>query len=136
MYKTHWSRKVIVIFMHALIGWGLCGAIISIGRNLTSMENTLILHAMGVPIIFACLSLIYFRIFNYTTPFQTAAIFFTFAILMDVTVIAMLVEKSFAMFRSLLGTWIPFGLIYASTYLVGRLTSKKASLAQASTGAM
>jgi len=92
------------------------------------MENTLIIHALGVPLIFATLSFIYFRFFNYTSPFQTAILFFSFAILMDFFVIAIFVEKSFAMFGSLLGTWIPFGLIFASTYLVGRWTSNNIPL--------
>ena len=112
-------KKFAVLFAHGLVGWGLCGAIIGIFRSITSMENTLIIHAIGVPIIFGLLALLYFSRFNYTTPLQTAAFFFSFAILMDVFVIAIFVEKSFAMFASILGTWIPFGLIFLSTYLVG-----------------
>jgi hypothetical protein len=60
-----------------------------------------------------------------TTSFTKKAIvilvhaFIGFVILMDFFVIAIFVEKSFAMFGSLLGTWIPFGLIFAATYLVG-----------------
>ena len=57
--------------------------------------------------------------FNYTTPWQTAAIFLAFALLTDFFVIAMLVQKSFDMFASILGAWIPFALIFGSTYLVG-----------------
>jgi hypothetical protein len=34
-------------------------------------------------------------------------------------VVAPLFERSFAMFASVLGTWIPFALIFLSTYLVG-----------------
>src|SRR4030042_1653325 len=106
MNRTHWAKKAFVIFIHAIIGWALCGAIIGIGRNVTTMQNTLIIHAIGVPIIFSILSLVYFRYFNYTAPLQTAAIFMFFAMLMDFFVIAMFVEKSFAMFGSILGTWI------------------------------
>ncbi|MCJ7434865.1 MAG: hypothetical protein MUO77_15390 [Anaerolineales bacterium] len=113
-------KKAIVIFVHAIVGWGLCGAIIGIGRNVTTMGNTLIIHAIGVPIIFGLLSWLYFAKFRYTTPLQAAVIFVSFAILMDVFVIAMFVEKSFAMFVSILGTWIPFALIFLSTYLVGQ----------------
>jgi hypothetical protein len=36
----------------------------------------------------------------------------------------MLILRSFEMFTSLLGTWIPFALIFASTYLTGLLTPK------------
>jgi hypothetical protein len=113
--------KVVTIFLHALVGWGLCGAVIAVGRNTTSMENTLLIHAAAVPLIFGAVSLVYFTRFNYTTPLQTAGIFLFFAILMDGGVIAPFAEKSFAMFASLLGTWIPFGLIFTVTCLTGRI---------------
>ena len=118
-------KKAAVIFVHAIVGWGLCGAIIGIGRSVTTMENTLIIHAIGVPIIFGLLSWLYFAKFHYTTPLQTAVIFVSFAILMDVFVIAIFVEKSFAMFASILGTWIPFALIFISSYLTGLFAVKR-----------
>ena len=79
----------------------------------------------GCAIVFGGLTWLYFRFFGYTSALQTALIFTGLAIFLDATVIALLVEKSYAMFGSILGTWIPFGLIFLATYLVGRsLTSK------------
>ena len=95
------------------------------------MQNTLIIHAIGVPIIFAVITWIYFGRFGYTAPLHTAIFFLCFAILMDFFVIALLVEKSFEMFASVLGTWIPFGLIFLSTYLVGLVMQKRAGTAVA-----
>jgi hypothetical protein len=86
----------------------------------TSVNNALIIHAIAAPIFFAIVSLVYFRKFNFTTPLQTAAIFIAFVIAMDFFVVAMLINRSFEMFASLLGTWIPFALIFASTYLTGK----------------
>ena len=117
-------KKPIIIFIHMFIGWALCGAIIGIGRQVTSVKNTLIIHAIGVPIIFAIISLIYFKKFNYTTSLQTAVIFLSFAVAMDFFVVALLIEKSFEMFTSILGTWFPFALIFLSTYLVGLYVKK------------
>ena len=116
-------KKTIIILIHAFAGWGLCGAIIGIGRNLTSMEITLILHAIGAPVFFVIIALIYFKNFNYTTPLQTAVIFIGFVIFMDVFLVALLIEKSFSLFTSPLGTWLPFGLIFLATYITG-LASK------------
>jgi len=116
-------KKTIIILIHAFAGWGLCGAIIGIGRNLTSMEITLILHAIGAPVFFVIIALIYFKNFNYTTPLQTAFIFIGFIIFMDVFLVALLIEKSFSLFTSPLGTWLPFGLIFLATYITG-LASK------------
>lgn len=67
----------------------------------------------------------YFKKFNYTNPLQTAIIFVSFVIFMDIFVIALLIEKSFVMFKSILGTWIPFILIILSTYLTGVYALKK-----------
>ncbi len=117
-------KKTLIVLIHMFIGWALCGAIIGIGRNVTSMETTLVVHAIGVPIIFTLISIIYFRLFNYTKPLVTAALFLLFAVLMDVFVVALIVEKSFDMFRSPLGTWIPFGLIFLSTYFTGFFVSR------------
>lgn len=112
-------KKAITILIHAFVGWGLCGATIGIGKNLTSMEITLVLHAIGAPIFFAIIALIYFKNFNYTTPLQTAVIFIGFVIFMDVFLVALFIEKSFAMFTSPLGTWIPFALIFLATCIIG-----------------
>jgi hypothetical protein len=118
-------KKIIIILVFALIGWGLCGAIIGIGRSVTSMDNTLIIHAVGAPIIFAGLSWLYYARFHFTSPLQTAAIFLGVVILMDAGVIAPFAEKSYAMFTSILGTWIPFALIFFSTLLVGLIMTRK-----------
>ena len=112
-------KKLVVILVHALVGWVLCGSIIAVGRMVTSMETTLIIHAIGGPIIFVVISLIYFRKFNYTTPLQTAIAFLAVIVLMDIFVVALIIEKSFEMFTSFMGTWLPWALIFTSTYLTG-----------------
>jgi hypothetical protein len=112
-------RKFITILVRAFIGWGLCGATMGIGMATTSLENTLIIHAIGAPFFFVVISLIYFSKFNYTTPLQTALIFIGFVMILDFFVVALMINKSLEMFASLMGTWIPFVLIFASTYLTG-----------------
>jgi hypothetical protein len=114
-------KQYAVILGIALVGWGLCGAIIGVGRAVTTMEITLIVHAIGAPVIFGALSWLYFRFFAYTGPLQTAAIFLAIVVAMDLFVVATFIEKSYAMFASLLGTWIPFALIFAATFLTGWL---------------
>jgi hypothetical protein len=55
----------------------------------------------------------------------TAIVFVSVVIFMDVVVVALLIEKSFEMFTSLLGTWIPWALIFTSTYLMGLYATKR-----------
>ena len=116
--------RIVTILAHAFIGWALCAAVMGIGMAATSLQNALIIHAIGAPIFFAIVSLIYFKKFNYTTPLQTAIIFVAFVMVVDFFVVALLINRSLEMFASLLGTWIPFVLIFASTYLTGIYTVK------------
>ena len=113
-------RKILIILAHALAGWALCAATMGISMAATSLENALTIHAIGAPIIFVIVSLLYFKKFNYTTPIQTALIFTAMVMLVDFFVVALLILRSLAMFASPLGTWIPFMLIFISTWLTGR----------------
>ena len=124
MHRLNFN-KIIVVLLHAFIVWALCGATIAIGRSLTSIELTLIIHAIAAP-IYACLvSMVYYRKFNYTSPNQTAFIFLLFVIAMDAGLVAPVFEKSYEMFNSISGTWIPFVLIFLSAYLTGLIIKRK-----------
>jgi len=119
-------KRLIIILVHAFVGWALCTATMLIGMATMSLAKALVVHAIGAPIFFGLVSLVYFRKFNYTTPLQTAVIFVSFVIVVDFFVVALLVNRSLEMFASVLGTWIPFALMFASTYLTGLLTVKSA----------
>ena len=117
-------KKILIILVHAFTGWALCAATMGIGMVTMSLDTAIIVHAIGAPIFFAIVSLIYFRKFHYTSPLQTAVIFVGFVIAVDFFVVAFIISRSLEMFASLLGTWIPFALIFISTYLTGWLTGK------------
>jgi hypothetical protein len=119
-------KKIMIILAHALIGWALCGATMGIGLATMPLEDALIVHALAAPVFFTGISLVYFQKFNYTTPFQTALIFVGFVMAMDFFVVALLINRSLDMFASLLGTWIPFALIFAATYLRGVMVRRSA----------
>lgn len=121
-------KKYAVLVTHAFIGWILCAATMGIGMATISIGTTLIIHAIGAPIFFSIISLVYFSRFNYTTPMYTAMFFLSFVVIVDFFVVALLINKSLEMFTSLLGTWIPFSLIFLSTYIIGYLYTKKKSI--------
>ncbi len=116
-------RQFGIIAAHALVGWALCFATIGVGRSVTSMQNTLIVHAILAPLFFVAISMFYFRKYHFTAPLQTAAIFLGIVMAMDFFVVALLILRSFEMFTSFLGTWLPFALIFTSTYLTGLFTA-------------
>lgn len=120
-------KQRLIILAFGLVGWALCGAIMFIGMALTpNMQLVLIVHAVGAPIVFGLLTWIYTTRFGYTKPWVTAVAFLLIVVLMDFFVVSLLINKSFDMFTSFLGTWLPFLLIFSSTYLVARLTEKPA----------
>jgi hypothetical protein len=51
---------------------------------------------------------------------QTAAAFLGVVVFLDLFLAAPVFEKNYAMFSSVLGTWIPFALIFGATYLAGQ----------------
>ncbi len=116
---------IVIIAFHAFIGWFLCGATMGIGQATTTIENALIIHALAAPIIYFVIGLIYFAKFNYTSPLLTAIIFTLFVIIVDIFLVAMIIQQSFEMFYSPIGTWIPFVLIFLSTWLTGSWITKK-----------
>ncbi len=120
-------KKVFIILAHAFVIWALCGATIGIGRVIIGIGPTLIVHLFAAPIFSALISLFYYKKFNFTMPFTTALIFLFFVGGMDAGLVAPVFERSFSMFTSVVGTWIPFGLIFLASYTVGLVVKKQTS---------
>ncbi len=118
-------KQIIIVIGYALLGWVLCGATIGIGRNFMSMENTLIIHAIAAPVIFAMISTCYFKRVNHYSPLFIATFFVGFVVFMDIVVVAILIERDFSMFKSIIGTWVPFITIFLSTFVTGKMIRKE-----------
>jgi predicted CoA-binding protein len=110
----------LAIFLYAALGWLLCGAIMYAGMSWLSMSAALLAHALAAPLVFGRLAARYHRTHPGARPWLTAVTFTGTAIALDVVIVALLVERSFAMFASLPGTWIPFALIFAASWALGR----------------
>jgi hypothetical protein len=113
------SRSILIVLAHAAIGWALCFATIGIGLAVTTLQPALIVRAATAPIYFGAVSIRYFTRYGYTTPLQTALTFTGFVAIVDFLVVAIAILRSLEMFASPLGTWIPFVLIFLSTWLTG-----------------
>ncbi|MDH3236683.1 MAG: hypothetical protein OEQ29_24465 [Alphaproteobacteria bacterium] len=123
-------KKTVIVLGFACAVWAFCGALVGIGRQFLSMDSTLILHAIGAPIGAAFFSSLYFRNYNFTSPLVTGAVFVGVALALDFFVVALLIEKSFGMFASVLGVWIPQALIFSASYLTGRSIEARTASAQ------
>ena len=122
-------RTVTILLLHALVGWALCAATMGIAMASTTQDNALYIHAVLAPVFFFAVSLNYFRTNNHLAPLRTAIIFVSFVIVVDFFVVALLILRNLDMFSSVLGTWIPFVLIFLSTYLTGIGASYKKTAA-------
>lgn len=118
------TKKIGTILIHAFVGWALCAATMGIGMATLPIQDALIVHAIGAPIFFTIISWVYFKNYHHTTPLITGLIFVGFVMLVDFFVVALVINRSLDMFTDLLGTWIPFTLIFLSTFLTGRFMEK------------
>jgi hypothetical protein len=90
------------------------------GRPAFGLETTLRIHAIAAPIFAALVSLVYFERFRAVTPLLAAAYFTAFIVVLDAAVVAPIFEKSYAMFSSVLGTWLLFMSIFADKSVEGQ----------------
>ncbi len=117
------TSKLAAPFAAGLVGWALCAAVMNLALATTPLAEALVIHAIAAPILFIFVSVFYFQRFAYTTPLQTAFIFLFVVIFVDFFVVGLLINGNLAMFGSLLGTWIPFILIFSATHITGLLVS-------------
>jgi hypothetical protein len=111
--------NIVAVILFGLVGWVLCGATMGVAMATTDLGHALIIHDIAAPVIFAVLSFLYFRRNGAYSPLRTATTFLAVVITMDFFLVALLIERSFAMFESFIGTWLPFALIFLSTWLTG-----------------
>ena len=116
------NRSVLV---HGVVGWAVCGATVAVGRQLVSMEVTLLIHAAVAPLAFGLLTWHHFKRFPGSSARGTALAMVGIVIALDALLVAPVIERSYAMFRSVIGTWVPFALIAAASYLAGRLAGAR-----------
>ena len=127
-------NRTVPVLTHAFVGWALCGATMSVGMAMTSLPRALLIHAFAAPIIFSAVSLSNFSRPSALSPLLGAIVFVGFVITVDFFVVALAINRSLEIFMSVLGTWLPFALIFASTYFTG-LTRQRRDYRSNSDGA-
>jgi hypothetical protein len=108
--------SLVAVFAHAMAGWAACGAMMGLLLATVAVPTALVVHAIAAPMVFtAHLTTRYGR----RPPVLVALVFTAVVMLLDAVIVAGVVQRSFAMFASVVGTWLPFALIFASTYATG-----------------
>ena len=112
-------NRTVSVLAHAFIGWALCAATMGVGMVMTSLPRALLIHAIAAPIIFYAVSLSYFSRPSALSPLLGAIVFVGFVITIDFFIVGLAINRSLEMFTSVLGTWLPFALIFSLTYFTG-----------------
>ena len=120
---THPAASVFRLLGHAIAGWALCAVTMGALLQVVSLTAALVLHAIAAPLIFTLLARHYFRAHGARDPMPTAITWTAIVILLDLLVVAGIALRSVAMFTSITGTWLPFGLIFLAIWATGEVLS-------------
>lgn len=102
-----------------LVVWAACGGVIAAGRRIWSLRTTLIVHLFAATAFAFAAGAAHKALAPGFDPVARAAAMTGAIIALDALVVAPLFERSYAMFRSALGTWIPFAAIFAASWAAG-----------------
>lgn len=120
---SHAPPVNLATLLYALVGWMVCAAVLYTTMAWLSLNAALVVHAAAAMLVFGALSARYHRVRPNADSRVTALVFTGVVVALDAVIVALLVERSFAMFASPLGTWIPFALIFSASWLAGRKSS-------------
>lgn len=68
-------KERVVLVVHALVGWAVCGMTVALGLEVLSMQSTLVLHAVVAPLAFWLLAWRYAVWFPKGSPVEVSAPF-------------------------------------------------------------
>lgn len=107
----------------AVTGWAVCAALMALLLLLTTPVVALWVHGIAAPLVFVSLASVYFSRRGAHEPLPTAFVWTAIVIALDAIVVAGLVQRSFTMFASVAGTWLPLTLVFTGVWVTGYITS-------------
>jgi hypothetical protein len=91
--------------------------------SLVNLRVALIIHGLAAPAYFIAIAWNYFRAHSAREPLPAALAWTAIGLLLDLVVVAGAVQRSLALFESVIGTWLPVGLIFLASWSTGVLLS-------------
>jgi menaquinone-dependent protoporphyrinogen oxidase len=122
-FVDHPARSLARLLVHAVAGWALCAVTMLALLRAFSISVALALHAIAAPLVFTALAWRYFRARGAREALPTAVAWTAVVAVLDLVIVAGLAQRSFAMFQSVVGTWLPFALIFLATWATGEILS-------------
>jgi hypothetical protein len=104
----------------AVVLWAACGAVMAFGRQVWSLDTALWIHLAAAPAVAFLVARVHKRLAPDFGPVLRATAITGIVVGLDVGVVVPIFEGSFAMFRSLVGTWLPLAAIFLASLAAGR----------------
>ena len=111
----------VYLFGLGLVLWGLCGAVMAIGRRIWFLDTTLHVHLVIAPVVAFVVAAIHKFLAADFSSVLRAMVLTGLVVILDAVVVAPIFERSYAMFSSLNGTWVPFASIFLASLAAGIL---------------
>ena len=109
------------LFALGLILWMACGGVMAVGRRIWTIDIALRVHLAVAPAVAFIVSAVHKMLAPEFDSVLRALAITGLVVLLDAVVVAPLFERSYAMFRSFIGTWLPFALIFLASWAAGIL---------------
>jgi hypothetical protein len=90
-----------------------------------SMDATLLVHAVVAGLAFGLLAWHYFGHYPDASALGASITMLGVVVGLDALLVAPFLERSHAMFRSVLGTWVPFALIFTASYVAAHFARRR-----------
>jgi menaquinone-dependent protoporphyrinogen oxidase len=119
----HAAHSLTRLIAHGAVGWALCVVTMTVLLSLVDVTPALIVHGVAAPVFFVVMAWNYFRAPGARDPLPTALVWTAVVMLLDLVVVAGALQRSLAMFRSVPGGWLPFGLIFLASWTTGVVLS-------------
>jgi len=110
-----WAALIVL----SMVVWAACGQVIYIGRRRLPMQTTLMIHLFLSAVFAFTAAAVHVWLWPEFGALERAAAMTGLIVALDAAVVAPLFERSYAMFRSLLGTWVPFVAIFVASWAAG-----------------
>ena len=110
----------------AVVSWIACGLVFALARAFLGVDAAVAIHLVAAPVIGAMATLLLWNHPRHPGVGATALTLAGTAASLDAIVVAPFLERSYAMFGSPAGTWLPLALILASSALTGTLLLRPA----------
>lgn len=119
----HAGRSLPWLLLHGIAGASVCAALMALLLGAGASTAAIVIHALAAPMVFAWVAVHYFGARGARDPLPTALTFTGLMALFELAVVAGLVQGSLDMLRSVVGSWLPFALVFAVTWAIGEIMS-------------